>query len=176
MKTSTLWKARFAVGIVMLILAFFGMVITDVYKGGSWDYWKWVVPVYALLALWLSVYIKKQKETYSPTTLWHEALHWTGLIGTIFLTSYFSEVGIMGRFEIGIIHLVLVSLAVFLAGIYIESIFLLVGLLLGGFAFVTAVFVEYIYAIALPILVGSAFVLAIWVWISHKRAHQSKPE
>lgn len=176
MNTSGLWKARFAVGIVMLVLAFFGMVITDVYKGGSWDYWKWVVPVYALLALWLSIYVKKKKETYSPRVLVNEALHWSGLIGTIFLTSYFSGLGLMSRFEVGIIHLVLISLAVFLAGIYIESIFLFIGLCLAAFAFLAAVFVEYIYAIAIPVLAGCAILFGIWVWISHRNAHSNIPK
>jgi hypothetical protein len=162
-------KARFAVGIIMLVLAFFGMVVTDVYKGGSWDYWKWVVPIYAILALGLSIYVKKAKETYSPKTLFHEALHWAGLIGSIFLTSHFSALGLMSRFEVGLVHLVLVALAVFTAGIYIEPIFLFIGLCIGGFAFLAAAFVEYIYAVAVPVLIGCAILFGIWVWLSHRK-------
>ena len=71
------WKARLSVGIIMLALAFLGMIVTDVRTVGGWDYWKWMVPVYAILALWLSWYVKRKQQTVSPITIWHEVLHWS---------------------------------------------------------------------------------------------------
>src|ERR1700676_2866548 len=56
------WKARLSVGIIMLVLAFLGMVVTDVRTVGGWDYWKWMVPVYAILPLWLGGYDNRKNK------------------------------------------------------------------------------------------------------------------
>lgn len=163
------WKARLSVGIIMLALAFLGMVVTDVRSVGGWDYWKWMVPVYALLALWLSWYVKRKQQTLSPITIWHEVLHWLGLIGAIFLVSHLVHLGTISRFIAGIFHLILLSLALFLAGIYIESIFILIGIVLGVFALLTAMLVQYIYVFIIPIAIAAVLVIAISVWISHRK-------
>lgn len=170
MQTHHPWKARLGVGIAMLILAFIGMVFTDVRTGGGWDYWKWVVPVYALLALWLSWYLRKDRTVLSPITLGHELLHWVGLIASVFLVSFFVHTGIISRFIAGIFDLTLLSLAIFLAGIYIETTFLFIGIVLGAFAALSGVVVQYLYAVILPILVAGIIVTAITVWITHKKS------
>jgi hypothetical protein len=167
------WKARLTVGIIMLVLAFLGMVITDVQKVGGWDYWKWMVPVYAILALWLSWYVKRKQQTISPITIWHELLHWAGLICAIFLVSHLVQLGTISRFIAGIFHLILLSLAVFLAGIYIETIFILIGIVLGVFALLTAMLVQYMYAFVIPVAIAAVLVTAIAVWISHKKFKQN---
>lgn len=170
MQTLHPWKARLGVGITMLILAFLGMVLTDVKTGGGWDYWKWVVPVYAILGLWLSWYIRKSRSVISPITLWHEFLHWVGLIGSVFLVSFFVHLGIISRFIAGIFDLTLLSLAIFLAGIYIEITFIFIGLVLGVFAAFSAVVVQYLYAVIIPVLLAGIIIIGITVWISHKKS------
>lgn len=157
----------------MIALAFLGMVVTDVRSSGGWDYWKWMVPVYAILALWLSWYVKRQQQTVSPITVWHEVLHWIGLICTIFLVSYLVHLGTISRFIAGIFHLILLSLAVFLAGIYIEPIFILIGIILGVFALLTALLVQYLYAFVIPIVIAGVLITAITIWISHQKFKQS---
>lgn len=169
------WKARLGVGIVMLLLAFVGMMVTDTRSAGGWDYWKWMVPVYALLALWLSWYVKREKQTVSPITIWHEILHWFGLISAIFLVSHLVHLGTFSRFVAGIFHLTLLSLALFLAGIYIESVFLLIGVILGVFALLTATLVQYMYSLILPIVIAGAFITGLTIWLSHKKFTSGKP-
>jgi hypothetical protein len=167
------WKARLSVGIIMLALAFFGMVVTDLRTGGGLDYWKWMVPVYAILALWLSWYVKRKQQTVSPITIWHEVLHWAGLICAIFLVSHLVQLGTISRFIAGIFHLILLSLAVFLAGIYIESIFILVGIVLGVFALLTAMLVQYMYVFIIPVIIAGVIIMALSIWISHKKFNQN---
>ncbi|MBM3184171.1 MAG: hypothetical protein FJZ64_02570 [Chlamydiae bacterium] len=167
------WKARLGVGVIMIVLAFLGMVVTDVRSEGGWDYWKWMVPVYAILALWLSWYVKRKQQTISPITIWHEILHWAGLIAAIFLVSYLVHLGTISRFIAGIFHLILLSLGVFLAGIYIESIFLLIGIILGIFALVTAFLVQYMFSIVVPLVIGGVLITGISIWISHKKFQSS---
>lgn len=170
------WRARMIVGIIMLFLAFLGMVFTDVFRSGGWDYWKWMVGVYAILALWLSWYLRRRQQVISPITLGHELLHWIGVVATVFMVSYFVQLGILSRFVAGIIDMTLLSLGVFLAGIYIESTFLLIGIVLGLLALLSAVITEYLYAIVIPILVGGALVVAMIVWLSHQKTKQVPPK
>ena len=162
------WQARLGVGIAMLFLAFLGMIVTDVRATGGWDYWKWMVPVYAILALWLSWYVRRQTQAVSPITLGHELLHWIGLVLAVFLVSYLVHLGTISRVIAGIFDLVLISFAVFLAGIYIERTFILIGVILGIFALLAATVVQYLYGFLVIFLVAGALVTAITVWISHK--------
>ena len=163
------WKARLGVGILMLVLAFIGMVLTDTRAQGGWGYWKWIVPVYALLALWLSWYVKWQQQTVRAITIGHEVLHWVGLILSIFMVSYLVHLGTISRFIAGIFQRILLSLSVFLAGIYIESTFIVVGVVLAIFALLTALLVQYIYVVV-SVVVAAILIAGAWIWISHKRS------
>lgn len=168
------WKARLGVGVVMLLLAFLGMVVTDVRSKGGWDYWKWVVPIYAILALWLSWYMRRQRQTISPITLGHEVLHWLGVIAAVFAVSFFVHLGIIGRFIAGIFDLTLLGLGVFIAGIYIESTFLFIGIVLGLLACLSAMVVQYLYAILIPLMIGGVAILGIMTWLSHQKAKKDR--
>ena len=172
MQTRHPWKARLGVGIIMLFLAFLGMVITDIRQSGGWDYWKWVVPVYALLALWLSWYVRQKMQILTPITLGHEVLHWLGVIAAVFMVSFFVHLGIISRFIAGIFDLTLLSLGVFLAGVYIEATFIFIGIVLGLLAVMSAFVVQYLYAVMVPILLGGFIIIAIMVWMSHQKMKQ----
>lgn len=163
------WIARLGVGLFMLILAFIGLIITDVRSKGGWNYWRWIVPIYAIVALWLSWYLRRRKHSLSPVTLWHELLHWIGLIVAVFLISFFVSEGLIGRFQAALAMLTLIALGVFLAGIYIETTFLFVGIFLGVFSLAIALIYEYLYAIAIPILLLTGVVMGWILWRQHKK-------
>ena len=92
------WKARLLVTLIMLIMAFAGLVVSDVKKDGAWTYWRVMVPCFALLCLWLSWYLRRTaKHVLTPITIWHEMLHWLGLILTVYLISTFVNMGVMGK-------------------------------------------------------------------------------
>lgn len=163
------WKARLVVGIIMLVLAFSGVAITDVRSTGGWDYWRWIVLIYALLAIAFSWYLKQKLQTVMPVTLWHELLHWIGAIGSIFLVSYLVDLGTISRFVAGIFQLILLGLALFIAGIYVEPTFMVIGLVLGLFALVTAVLSQYFYFIIILIIILAAVAIAVMIWLSHRK-------
>ena len=168
------WKAKLSVGIAMLAIAFLGMVVTDVNSEGGWDYWKWAVPIYAILSLWLSWYVKHEMQVVSPISLRHEILHWVGVIAAVFLVSFLVHLGTLSRFSAGLFNLIILALGVFLAGVYIESTFLIIGLLMGIFALLTATVLQYLYAFIIPLIIAGLLILAISVYLSH-RSHAKKP-
>ncbi len=163
------WIARLGVTAIMLLLAFVGMVVTHVKATGGWDYWKWVGVVYALLALWLSWYMKRQTQTVAPFTILHEVVHWVGVIGSIFVVGTYVEIGIISRYAAGLFDLTLLSLGIFLAGIYIEKTFIAIGLVLALLAIFTAFINQYLYLLMIPLILLSAIAIGISIWHSHKK-------
>ena len=167
------WWARLGVAIVMLTLAFLGIILTDLRESGGWEYWKWTVPVYAAMALWLSWYERRRKETVSPITLWHEALHWLGLFFAIVLIEVYVHMGLLSRSVASLVALTLLSLTIFTVGIYIESTFLLIGIILGIFAAVVAIAIKFLYAFTIPALIIGIIAIAFMIWNSNRKQNLS---
>lgn len=126
------WKARFGIFLMMTLLAFIGLVFTYFYREHAWQYWRLMAAVFALLCLGLSFYVRRQNER-DGISIWHEILHWAGLAGSICIVSFLVKLGIVGNFEAALIVLTLLSLATFLAGVYTEISFVVIGALLGAF-------------------------------------------
>ncbi len=121
---SQAWKARSITGCLLLILAFIGLIITDVRHDGGWFYWRLLIPVYAIASLWLSWYLRKKNHGLGLKLIWQELLHWLGLVLAVLLLSSLVNIGIIGRFEAGLIILIMLALTTFLAGIYTEYSFM----------------------------------------------------
>ncbi|QVL56278.1 MAG: hypothetical protein KFB95_03515 [Simkaniaceae bacterium] len=160
------WKMRLMVAIIMLGLSFVGLIISDLWTNGAWDYWRWMVPIFAVLCLFLSWYLRHKQRVMSTTTIWHELVQWFGLALAVYLVSIFVSIGLMGRFEAGLIVLTLLALNTFITGIYVEPTFFVIGILLGLFAAAAAVLAEYLYSVMLPITIGVAVLL---IWVARKR-------
>jgi hypothetical protein len=163
------WKARVFVALTMLALSFIGLVVTDVTTTGGWDYWLWSIPAYALLALWLSWYLRLQNQSFSLVHIGYEICHWATLGASVILVSLFVQQGILGRISAGLCVLTLLAQAVFLAGLYIDKTFLGIGIILGLFAWIVSAATEYLYAISIPLLLVGGGVMAWLIWYSHKR-------
>ena len=166
---SALIKIRLTVALLMLVLGFIGVIVTDIKKDGAWEYWRALSIMYALISLVMNWYFKKQGWISTALTLWHEVAHWSGLIGAIFIASYFVQIGIVGKFEASLSALLLLALTTYLAGIYIESTFILIGIMLGGFAASIAFLDEYLYNILLPATIAGGILLILIVHYKHKK-------
>ena len=163
-------QLRIIVALVMLILGFIGVIVTDIIKDGAWKYWQFLCVVYAVMSLVLSWHVKKKGWKTSALTIWHELAHWAGLAGAIFIVSYFVGVGLVSRFIASLLTLLLLSLATYLAGIYIETTLIFVGVILGIFALGIAFTAVYLYSILLPLTIIAAIMLFVFI----KKTRQSR--
>lgn len=154
------WRARLIVGLIMLVFAFIGLVVTDLWRDGAWNYWRYMSPIYAFMSLWLS-WSRRKSGHELAMTLWHELAHWLGLIGAVWLMTGFVKLGLIGRFEASMQVLVLLALTVFTNGIYTEHSFIVIGIVLGLLAAVVAFINKYLFAIMLPVL-AIALIALIW--------------
>lgn len=164
------WKIRFSIGLVMLVLAFLGMIITDIKLEWAWGYWQVIVPVYAALSIVLSFYLRHMKLRTAVVTIWCEVLHWGGLIGAVFLIAFLVKIGFVSRFQAGVEVLVLLALATFLAGVYFEPVFMLVGLILGLLVMAVALVTQNVYLVLIPL---ALIALVALVLISRRKKHQT---
>lgn len=166
----TYTQLRIIAALVMLILGFIGVIVTDLIKDGAWTYWQFLCAVYAVMSLVLSWHVKRKGWKTTVLTIWHELAHWAGLIGAIFVVSYFVGIGLVSRFIASLLTLLLLSLATYLAGIYIETTLIFVGAILGIFALGIAFTAVYLYSILLPLTIVAAVILVVFI----KKMHQSR--
>ena len=167
------WWARVTVCIIMLVLAFIGVIVTDIVSTGGWNYWKWIVPIYALLALWLSWYERRKKEAVNPITLWHEFLHWVALFGAVIILEVYVEMGFLSRFLASIVALTTLALTVFTLGIYVEWSFMVIGIALALFALIIALFIKFIYVFTIPLVIAAVVILWALHHYFHKRSQKN---
>ena len=153
------WKARFIVGALMILLSLIGLIMATLRQDGAWNYWRVMVPVFALFCLFLSWYLRSKEHSLSLVLIWHEILHWVGLLIAVYLVSVFVNLGIVGRFGASLEVLTLLAFALFTAGIYIEFSFMPIGILLGFFAAGAGVIAEYLYTVMIPLTIAAIIVL-----------------
>lgn len=153
----------------MLVLSFIGLMVSDIVHEGAWVYWRAMVPLYALFCIGLSGYLRKFREKTAFITIWHDILHWLALLAAIYIVSTFVSIGLVGRFEASLQVLVMLALTTFLAGIYSDVIFIIVGILLGCFTAGTAFFTKYLYTIMLPLTILAAALMVYLIYYHSRR-------
>ncbi len=163
-------RVRLFVSLFLLILGFIGVIVTDIRKSGGWRYWQYLCIIYALVSLGLSWHLQRKGLRTPAYTLWHEVAHWAGLLASIFVASYIVKIGLISRFEASLFTLLLLALATFLAGVYFEKTFIVLGIALGIFATFFAFIDEYLYNVFLPLTILAALVLIFWVYYTHRKS------
>lgn len=140
------WRSRLLVAALMLLLTFIGLIITYIESANSivsWYYWLAMGPIFAIIAIAYSFYLRKKKVD-RITEVWHEVLHWVGMLIALFLIHVYVHTGIVGRFEGGLIIIALLSFSVFISGVYLESTFMIVGIILAVFALILSLVAKYL--------------------------------
>lgn len=167
------WRVRLGVSIVLLVLSFVGIIVTSFISRWSLTYWGFMIPVFALLCLWLSWIDYHDKHKFSGITLWHEFLHWIATLAAVYIVAVFVHNGLVSNITAGLFVLMLLALSIFLAGIYIDVTFLLIGALLGTFALTAVLFFKYLLIIAIPL---SIFALILLFYFYFRSSKSNKSE
>lgn len=155
------WRSRLFAGIIMLLLGFIGLIVTRVYPDTSWIYWSVLSFVYAIICIWLSLFLSRWK-TNEHHTIWRETLHWNATLATVYILILQVNHGVIGNFEGGITIMIALALATFLAGIYIDGTFMLVGFVIGLFTLVITLIQSFFIVIAI-IIVVIAIILSVLI-------------
>ena len=143
----------------MLVLAFIGLILMNIHSRAYWFYSEIMAVLYAVLTLGLFWYLNRGQHKSVRSTLWHQLLHWSGLIGAIYIITIFVNTGIVGATQAGLITLLLIALTVFLCGVYSDPAFLLVGVVLAIFAGAAVMISTYLSIIMLPVVLLAAILI-----------------
>lgn len=167
------WKARLFVSICMLVLALVGLIIMNIHSPAYWFYTQIMAGIYAVLSIGLFWYLNRGEHKIHRSTIWHQLLHWLGLICVIYLIAIFVNTGIMGSTQAGLVTLTCLALTIYLAGIYSDISFMLIGVTLAIFAAAAAVIESYLTVIMIPVLIIAAIVIYIIVHRQRRKEQDS---
>jgi hypothetical protein len=153
------WKVASGVGAVMVALALLGVALSTTSNAAAPAYWVSLVPIYGLLCLGMaSVRAKQEGKPPRPYVL-RQLLHWLGIGVALALDFLVRGTGQETGTAAGLNALLLLALGCFLAGIHLEWLFALVGVLLGLALVVVAKADQYLWLI---FVVGGLAVAAMF--------------
>ena len=124
------WKLRVGVLVAMLVIALAGMGFSQASETGAWEYWLFVVVIYATLSLWRSFRIAKQSGQSIHKSIAIELAHWGALLCFLAVLLLLENREIVDRDSASYFALMLLALSCVMAGVHIDWLLLVVGIVL----------------------------------------------
>ena len=142
-KSNAAWKTQFYVLCGMLVLALVGMGLTQAKTNGAWEYWLFVVVVYAALGLWRSIGKAKQAGQSVRQLVGRELGHWITLLAFLGVLLLLERREIINRDSASYVALMLLGLSCCLAGVHFDWMLLIVGVVLSVMTISLATLEQY---------------------------------
>jgi uncharacterized membrane protein YfcA len=124
------WKIQLGVLCGMLLLALIGMGLTQAMEKGVWEYWLFVVVVYAGLGLWRSTRKAKQDGQPIKQLISRELSHWITSMAFFGVVMLLESKEIINRESASEVALMLLAFSCCLAGIHFDRMLMIVGVVL----------------------------------------------
>jgi hypothetical protein len=157
-------QIAFGVALLMVLLAMIGVGLTTTNRVNAPTYWLSLVPVYGLLCMGVAWYRKRHGAT--GLLVLKQALHWLVIGFAIWLDFYIRGTGEMTGEAAGFNALLLLSIGCLLAGVHLEWMFALVGVLLAATLILVVKAEQYLW---LAFIVG-AILVALMFGVMRLRA------
>ena len=159
--------------IVIFIISGGGVAITDM--SPNWGYWFWfgLVPLLAATSLYRSwVGVDKKGEGGVFWTLRVQILHWLGLLGALeivfLLYTYTNRIDAA---QAGLVSLLVVALATFLAGIHFHWHFAVLGVML-ALSTLAMAWIEAFVWVLIPLVAIAVTVVLFFTHRFKDKAHE----
>lgn len=165
-------KIHVFMGMILLILAFIGVILTSWQSSYTHVYWLVLILIYALTSLGFTWFSARREKTFTLSIVGRELSHWLGLIVCVSLVEHFKQMGLFSLPIASLVELLLLALTSFLAGVHFNSMFLFVGIFLALIALLSVIVLEYLSLIMLPLLI--IFIILLWWYLQHK--HRAEPK
>jgi hypothetical protein len=141
------WKVASVVGVIMVLLALLGVGLTTTSSAAASTYWISLVPIYGLLCVSLAwVRARNDPGVRRPVVI-RQVFHWLGIGVAVGLDFYIRGTGVETSTAAGMNALLLLALGCYLAGVHLEWLFVLVGILLTLALLVVAKADQYLWLI-----------------------------
>ncbi|MFO0815777.1 MAG: hypothetical protein U0796_21365 [Gemmatales bacterium] len=161
------WRLAAFVAGFMILLAMLGVGLTYSNSQYSARYWMWISPVFGILCIgtaWSRGSLGMKRDF---SLVFQQLLHWLGVTVAIGLDFLIKKTGEENSPAAGMSALLILALGCFLAGIHLEWLFTLVGVLLAITLCILAKAEQYQW---LLFLIGGLVLLGIFIW--HRLRHR----
>jgi hypothetical protein len=158
----------------MVLLALLGVAITRASRAAAPVYWICLVPVYGAACIAVAWARGRQHGGIAWSAIGRQVLHWLGIAIALGLDFLVRSTGEESGAAAGLNALLLLALGCYLAGIHLEWVFSLVGLLLTVALVILAEAEEYVWLI----FVVGAMILAVVIalrWLLHREQAPGAP-
>ncbi len=158
-KSNAGWKIQLGVLCAMLLLALFGMGLSQASEKGAWEYWLFVVIVYAALGLWRSTRRAKQQGQTVRALIGRELAHWGVLLAFLAVLLLLERQEIVDRQSASDFALMMLALTCCLAGVHFDWLLMIVGVVLTVMVVAMATLEQYsvvLWVIMTLVTIGAA--------------------
>ena len=149
----------------LIVLAMIGIIITNISPASALYYWVFMLVAYAGTAIYFGKRLASEKETDLEDFVLKQIVHWGASLVAILCVYTLLHTGRVNHEEAGLIMLLVLALATFLAGSRVGWHFYLLGVLLCIATIVIAYIEMFMWII---ILVAAMIVGATYYWAKHK--------
>lgn len=125
-------KSRILTGSSLLFICFIGACCIEAHPQTFLLYTQVMSLLCALVSFWLCWFLDKKNSLPSHASLWHHFLHWLGTLISLYAITILITDGLLSAHQAGIISMMILSLALFIAGVHSETLFMLLGITLGA--------------------------------------------
>lgn len=170
------WKMALIAGILMVLLALLGVGLTTTSRSAAPAYWVALVPIYGLICIATAAARVRQGETAARPAIARQVLHWVAIGVALALDFWVRGTGEETGAAAGLNALLLLALGCFLAGIHLDWLFTLVGVLLALVLVVVAKAEQYLWLIFVVGVVAILVMFAWSRWLTPRRLPAGKPD
>jgi len=154
--------------VVLMVLALIGIATTYYRPQTSYRYWLVMVPVFGIACATIEWSRARQRGQSGLGIVRDQALHWFGVLVAVYLVYLLLGAGLLDNSNAGLVIILTLALATYLAGVHLGWRLHLVGAFLGAIIVVQIFFKAYVW---LLVLVGLLMV-GVYVYI---RMRSDKP-
>jgi hypothetical protein len=159
----------------MVVLALLGVALSSASNSAAPVYWVSLVPIYGVLCMAIAWTRARREERDVRPAVVRELLHWLGIGVALALDFLVRETQVETGKAAGLNALLLLALGCYLAGVHLEWIFALVGILLSVALVVITKAEEYIWLIFVVGGLAVAAMLAVQWFLGKARPNQPVP-
>jgi hypothetical protein len=148
----------------MVLLALLGVGLSTASKEAASVYWVSLVPVYGLLCVGAAWVRARQGRGIEREAVLRQLFHWLGIGAALGLDFYIRGTGEESGTGAGLNALLLLAVGCYLAGVHLEWLFVLVGILLTVALIVVTKAEQYLWLIFLVGALSVAAMLGL-IWL-----------
>ena len=165
------WKFPGVVVVIMIVLALVGVSLTSAKNELASRYWMALVPVYGLLCVATAWDRGRRDPGFRRPGILTQVFHWLGIGVALWLGFFIRRSGEETLIAASDNALLLLGLGCFLAGVHLEWLFAVVGMLLMLSLIIVVKAEQYVYLI----FVISAVVIAAMLFVRRLLARSHRP-